>query len=102
MLYYLLATANSSDSEPMEMSEDAPPPGTVPEQHWHEPVNATTQPTAVLQNEEETIQTTPAINPSTERRNNALAILRLLCESNIFSPYLLGLLTAKYVLLYLI
>lgn len=78
----------------MEMSEDAPPPGTVPEP-WHEPVNATTQSTAVLQNEEETIQSTPVINPTTERRNNALAILRLLCESNVFSPYLLDLLTAK-------
>jgi len=79
----------------MEMSEDAPPPGTVPEP-WNEPVNATTQSTTtVLQNEEETIQSTPVINPTTERRNNALAILRLLCESNVFSPYLLDLLTAK-------
>lgn len=80
----------------MEMSDEAPPPGTIPEA-WQEPVNATTQSTAVLQNEEETIQSTPAINPTTERRNNALAILRLLCESNVFSPYLLDLLTAKYV-----
>lgn len=87
-------TNNSSDSEPMEMSEEAPPPGTVPDP-WHEPVNATTQPTVVLQNEEETIQSTPTVNPAVERRNNALAILRLLCESNIFSPYLLDLLTAK-------
>lgn len=79
----------------MEMGEDAPPPGTVPEP-WQEPVNATTQPAAVLQNEEETIQSTPAINPTTERRNNALSILRLLCESAVFSPYLQDLLTAKY------
>lgn len=78
----------------MEIIEDAPPPGTVPEP-WQEPVNATTQPTAVLQNEEETILSTPTVNPTTERRNNALAILRLLCESNVFSPYLLDLLTAK-------
>lgn len=85
----------------MEMSDDAPAPGTVPEP-WQEPVNATTQSTAVLQNEEETVQSTPAINPTTERRNNALAILRLLCESNVFSPYLLDLLTAKYVIFYLI
>lgn len=83
----------------MEMSEDAPPPGTIPEP-WHEPVNATTQQsTANLQNEEETIQSTPVINPTNERRNNALAILRLLCESNVFSPYLLDLLTAKYVII---
>lgn len=82
----------------MEISEDAPPPGTVPgAEPWHEPVNATTQSTAVLQNEEETIQSTPSINPTIERRNNALAILRLLCESTVFSPYLLDLLTAKYV-----
>jgi len=78
----------------MEISEDAPPPGTVPEP-WNEPVNATTQSTTVLQNEEETIQSIPVINPTTERRNNALAILRLLCESNVFAPYLLDLLTAK-------
>jgi len=78
----------------MELSDDVPPPGTVPEP-WQEPVNATTQSTAVLQNEEETIQSTPVINPTTERRNNALAILRLLCESRVFAPYLLGLLTAK-------
>lgn len=84
----------------MEITDDAPPPGTVPEP-WQEPVNATTQqPTTVLQNEEETIQSTPTINPTTERRNNALAILRLLCESNVFSPYLLDLLTAKYVILF--
>ncbi|XP_025408185.1 E3 ubiquitin-protein ligase UBR5 isoform X3 [Sipha flava] len=87
-------TNNSSDSEPMEMNEDAPPPGTVPEP-WHEPVNATTQPTTVLQNDEESIQSALTVNPTAERRNNALAILRLLCESNIFSPYLLDLLTAK-------
>lgn len=83
----------------MEITDDAPPPGTVPEP-WQEPVNATTQQsTTVLQNEEETIQSTPTINPTTERRNNALAILRLLCESNVFSPYLLDLLTAKYAIL---
>lgn len=82
----------------MEITDEAPPPGTVPEP-WQEPVNATTQQsTTVLQNEEETIQSTPTINPTTERRNNALAILRLLCESNVFSPYLLDLLTAKYVI----
>lgn len=80
----------------MEMNDEAPPPGTVPEA-WHEPVNATTQSNPVLPNEEETIQPTPPINPNTERRNNALAILRLLCESNVFSPHLLDLLTAKYV-----
>lgn len=81
----------------MEMSDDivVPPPGTIPEP-WQEPVNATTQSTAVAgQSEEETIQSTPAINPLAERRNNALAILRLLCESNVFTPYLLDLLTAK-------
>ncbi|XP_001947833.2 E3 ubiquitin-protein ligase UBR5 isoform X3 [Acyrthosiphon pisum] len=88
-------TNNSSDSEPMEMNDEAPPPGTIPEP-WHEPVNATTQSNnPVLPNEEETIQPTPPINPNTERRNNALAILRLLCESNVFSPHLLDLLTAK-------
>lgn len=80
----------------MEMNDEAPPPGTIPEP-WQEPVNATTQSNPVLQNEEETIQPTPPINPNTERRNNALAILRLLCESNVFSPHLLDLLTAKYV-----
>lgn len=97
--YYSLGTTNnSSDSEPMEMSEDAPPPGTIPEP-WQEPVNVTTQSTPVLQNEEETIQSTPTINVTNERRNNALAILRLLCESNVFAPYLLDLLTAKYVIL---
>jgi len=80
----------------MEMNDEAPPPGTVPEP-WQEPVNATTQSNPVLQNEEETIQPTPPINPNTERRNNALAILRLLCESSVFSPHLLDLLTAKYV-----
>lgn len=78
----------------MEINDDAPPQGSVSEP-WHEPVNATTQPAAVLQNEEETIQSTPAINLTTERRNNALSILRLLCESNVFSPYLQDLLTAK-------
>lgn len=85
----------------MEITDDAPPPGTVPEPWQPEPVNATTQQsTTVLQNEEETIQSTPTINPTTERRNNALAILRLLCESNVFSPYLLDLLTAKYIILF--
>lgn len=79
----------------MEMSEEAPPPGVS--EPWHEPVNATTQSAPVLPNEEESIQSTPAVNPATERRNNALAILRLLCESNVFSPFLLDLLTAKYV-----
>lgn len=80
----------------MEMNDEAPPPGTVPEpSSWHEPVNATTQSNPVLPNEEETIQPTPPINPNTERRNNALAILRLLCESSVFSPHLLDLLTAK-------
>ncbi|XP_022162662.1 E3 ubiquitin-protein ligase UBR5 isoform X4 [Myzus persicae] len=87
-------TNNSSDSEPMEINDEAPPPGTVSES-WHEPVNATTQSNPVLQNEEETIQPTPPINPNTERRNNALAILRLLCESHVFSPHLQDLLTAK-------
>ncbi|VVC25628.1 Hypothetical protein CINCED_3A013222 [Cinara cedri] len=88
--------ANSSDPEPMEISEDAPPPGTVPgTEPWHEPVNATTQSSATLQNEEETIQSIPIINPTIERRNNALAILRLLCESTVFSAHLLDLLTAK-------
>lgn len=80
----------------MEINDEAPPPGTVSES-WHEPVNATTQSNPVLQNEEETIQPTPPINPNTERRNNALAILRLLCESHVFSPHLQDLLTAKYV-----
>lgn len=78
----------------MEINDEAPPPGNIPD-GWQEPVNATTQSTTVLQNEEETIQPTPAINPNTERRNNALGILRLLCESNVFSPHLLDLLTAK-------
>lgn len=82
----------------MEISEDAPPPGTAPAtEPWQEPVNATTQSTTVIQSEEETIQSTPVVNPTTERRNNALSILRLLCESPVFSPYLLDLLTAKYV-----
>lgn len=89
-------TNNSSDSEPMEMNDEAPPPGTVPEP-WHEPVNATTQSNPVLQNEEEIIQGTPPINPNTERRNNATAILKLLCEACVFSPHLHDLLTAKYV-----
>lgn len=84
----------------MELSDDVPAPAPISEP-WNEPVNATTQSTAVLQNEEEIIQPTPAINPTTERRNNALAILRLLCESNVFSPFLLDLLTAKYVTFYL-
>lgn len=81
----------------MEIPEDAQiPPGSVPEP-WQEPVNATTQPPTVLPNEEESVQSTPTINPTIERRNNALSILRLLCESNVFSPYLLDLLTAKLV-----
>ncbi|XP_050538326.1 E3 ubiquitin-protein ligase UBR5 isoform X3 [Daktulosphaira vitifoliae] len=89
------STNNSSDSEPMEMAEDAQiPPVNVPEP-WQEPVNATIQPPSVLPNEDEAVQSAPAINPTTERRNNALSILRLLCESNVFSPYLLDLLTAK-------
>lgn len=79
----------------MEIIDDTLHSSDPPEPIWIEPVNATTQPTAVLPNEEEPNQSTPTVNPTTERRNNALAILRLLCESNVFSPYLMDLLTAK-------
>ncbi|XP_050433400.1 E3 ubiquitin-protein ligase UBR5 isoform X2 [Adelges cooleyi] len=88
-------TNNSSDSEPMEMAEDAQLPLREAPEPWQEPVNATTQPPTTLPIEDDAIPSTPAVNPTTERRNNALAILRLLCESNVLSPYLLDLLTAK-------